>query len=363
MPLTTMNIGIDVLKKNVILALLILLHQLPGFSRVKDQDINQEFKANIIISIGLIWEGIEILDHNIQSIVEFRRRHPDINLIQFLNPAYYTKKDGLVKIYNNKIHSTIYPDDIIGLHIHPWKNLVHAAGIEFRKEPTFWGYDLEDQYCKVDCGHEVPLSVYKKEEIRSLISYSLKLFKENHINEPQIFMSGAWMGSPQILDTLMQNNIFYDASAISPTIIKDKIKYFPLADWLNNLWSNLKFPLQPQLYYTSHGLLKQMIHNGGPLDHRQNKEILSTFINLTNSRQASTEKNIFFHLDIYQETAWQHLPRLKNLISKIKSICAKNKLSCRTKFELADIFPINLNDLSHVINWKNFGSDRNTPYF
>ena len=78
---------------------------------------------------------------NLRAFAPFREAHPDVPLTHFLNAAYFTKRDADADKVAEQIQHVLRPIDELGLHIHPWKSLVEAAGVKFRTEPTIWGED------------------------------------------------------------------------------------------------------------------------------------------------------------------------------------------------------------------------------
>lgn len=93
------------------------------------------------VAISVDWEGRDLSSINLNAFRACREAHPDIPLTHFLNAAYFTKPDADASKVQAAIRRVLHPDDELGLHIHPWKTLVEAAGVKFRSEPTIWGKD------------------------------------------------------------------------------------------------------------------------------------------------------------------------------------------------------------------------------
>ena len=91
------------------------------------------------VSISVDWEGRDLSAINLNAFRAYREAHPDVPLTHFLNAAYFTKRDANASKVQADIRRVLRPDDELGLHIHPWKTLVEAAGVKFRSEPTIWG--------------------------------------------------------------------------------------------------------------------------------------------------------------------------------------------------------------------------------
>ncbi len=93
------------------------------------------------VSISVDWEGRDLSAINLNAFRAYREAHPDVPLTHFLNAAYFTKLDANANKVQADIRKALRPGDELGLHIHPWKSLVEAAGVKFRTEPTIWGKD------------------------------------------------------------------------------------------------------------------------------------------------------------------------------------------------------------------------------
>jgi phosphotransferase system HPr-like phosphotransfer protein len=91
------------------------------------------------VSISVDWEGRDLSAINLNAFRTLRKAHPNVPLTHFLNAAYFTKRDANATRVQADIRRALRPGDELGLHIHPWKTLVEAAGVKFRTEPTIWG--------------------------------------------------------------------------------------------------------------------------------------------------------------------------------------------------------------------------------
>ena len=134
-------------------------------------------QSKVMISISAIWEGKDLKKENLKAMTKFRKNFSHIPLIQFLNPAYFTKDDSSYKLIRKKINNVISQDDIIGLHIHPWKSLIENSNVAFRQTPSYWGRHINLLNSMKDFGHDVPLSVYSQDEIYRIIKHSLNLLE------------------------------------------------------------------------------------------------------------------------------------------------------------------------------------------
>ena len=93
--------------------------------------------SSLTMVMTVDWEGDSISLENIDAIKKFRNAHPEIPILHFLNPAYYTKKGADASIINSQINSILTPKDELGLHIHAWKSLVEYCGLTYQGSPVF----------------------------------------------------------------------------------------------------------------------------------------------------------------------------------------------------------------------------------
>lgn len=291
------------------------------------------------LTLGVIWEGQDMLNHNLEALREIRENLSGISIIQFLNPAYLTKPQVNANQIVQKIKYAIRTDDIIGLHVHPWRSLTKSAGVEFRKQPTFWGNQGSQANTIQDWGHEVPLSIYTEEEIIQLIKHSQSLFSQHGLQAPSVFMAGGWMAAPHVLEAVRKSEVLYDASAINMEVIRSRLGNVPLYSWLSNIWGSMKFPYQPFLLQTERGNLRQIVLNGGIPDYNKGDEIIERFLKMINYAQETGINSFHFHLAIYQETAWDTKRSLFNTIKQLKVHAASQNIKLTEVERLQDLFP------------------------
>ncbi|NRA46228.1 MAG: hypothetical protein HRU09_14840 [Oligoflexales bacterium] len=298
-------------------------------------DFKQEKKASL--TLGIIWEGQDLVKHNLQALKEIRQHLPNIKVIQFLSPAYLTKPGVNQEQTLQKIKETIGKDDIIGLHLQPWRSFTQDAGVLFRTQPTFWGNQLAND--NDEWGHEVPLSIYTQEEILKMIKHSQKLFSKHGISSPSIFMAGGWMAAPHVLEAVRQSGILFDSSAVAIDITERKLRFYPLFKWLKNIWGSIKPPFQPFLSQTEAGPLGQLVLNGGIPHYISSGEIKDRFTQIVNTTKPFKNDKVHFHLAIHQETAWETQRSLVGAINQLRAYATKQGITIETIKELEDLFP------------------------
>ncbi|MEZ4742606.1 MAG: hypothetical protein R3B45_09190 [Bdellovibrionota bacterium] len=283
--------------------------------------------GKIKLAISLQWEGSQLEASNLEAIKLFRKKFASIDFFQFVNPAYFTKKDQDPQETAKKIKSAIYPEDSMGLQLLGWKSFIQDAKVIFRNSPTFWGNQLNDRSCLKDCGHEIPLSAYNKSEIRTLIDHSLYLFDKYDLPKPHAFMAGGWMASNDVLEAAVESGFKYDFSGVPPHLVKSRIAKYPLFHWITELWNQTTAFSQPVPVPTRAGWITEVFNNAATLDYLSTKDLIDLFDGYINLHRKYPNNNYVIHLGFYQETAAKTLPRLESALQHIFAVSNKKNIS------------------------------------
>jgi len=281
-------------------------------------------KVQIVVSVD--WEGDDLLAANLEAMKAFRRGHPDVPLVQFLNAAYYFKPDADAARTTSRIASVLSSGDELGLHIHGWRRLFEASGVPFRSSPTFWGTSIDLRACTYDCGHDVPLGAYTTGELRSVIRSSMTTLRAQGFATGTSFRAGGWMAPGSVLEALTAEGITVDASAANVPLLADELAGRPIVAWLRQLWGSVSSTTQPFEVRTGSGSLKELPDNGALADYVTAEEMVSVFqahkARLSANPQADTVMSIGFH----QETAQRFLPRIEAAIAEIRRVAAAEQV-------------------------------------
>lgn len=289
-------------------------------------DLLKDQAGRLVLAVSVQWEGESLSQQNLDAIRSFTQKYPSINLIHFLNPAYFTKPNINKDDVKAKIKSVIRPGDSIGLQILGWKSLINAAGLKFRNTPTFWGNKLDASLCAHDCGHEVPISIYNKDELSKLFASSMEIFRDHGLGKPTAFMAGGWMASNHVLEAAMQAGIKYDFSGVAPHVVEGKLKKYPIFRWIAELWNNTTTLSQPTPIPTQAGWIQEYYSNGGTIDYVNEKDIVDLFRGYANLLKQNPTNTYLLHIGFYQETAAKNLSRLENAIQQIFAHSDTNKV-------------------------------------
>jgi len=290
---------------------------------------------NVIVSVD--WEGRSLLVDNLDTMKAFRVRHPDVPMLQFLNPAYYTKENANITDTTKKIASVLLPDDEHGLHIHAWRTLVERAGVAFRSKPVFIEMTEEFKkkvlnppdwnFYKNDEGFEVPIDRYEVDELVKILQTSIELLTSEGFRRPHSFRAGGCMGGINIQEALTQSAFTLDSSAGNiPFMARRLGDDIPWTQWANSLWGHIDDLTQPYEMNTSSGHLWQMPINGHLADYANADEMLAVFEKNVALWQSAPDQSAFVSIGFHQETAARFLDRVDEVVAAIKTMATKQNL-------------------------------------
>lgn len=271
----------------------------------------------IYLALSMIWEGSDLKHYNLKAIDEFRRNFHGINVFHFISPAYFLKANSNPNEVRAKISSLIYINDEVGIYLQPWKSITDGARVIFRSSPTYWGNKISMDNCYYDCGKEVPLSIYRRDEIRKIIDYSIDVFNKNGFKKPRSFLSGGWLTSSDIAEIATTQGMIYDFSSTSSSLLKKRLHNYPLYTWIANRWKNVTPTTQPYPLPNKFGSIIEIGNNAATVDFVSVKEIVSLFKKHIEMQKNNPNRPLVFHLGFHQETAWQYIPRLSLALQKI----------------------------------------------
>ncbi len=269
-------------------------------------------RANPITLVMTVdWEGRSISKENLNAIKGFRADFPQIPMLHFLNPAYFTKENANPDIINSQIKSVLDPKDEQGLHIHAWKSLVNYCGLQYQSGPVF---GTSNETCqRGDCGHTVSLEhAYSEEELKQLVGCSKKILIDQGYNRIKSFRAGGWQLGNKLAIALVFNGINLDSSRTDAKIL---IPQWGADSNLVKMVANLHpgATILDQPFDLIPGLL-ELPDNGSLADYTPSKTLADIFKELIKN-----DKNIMV-LGFHLETAATYLPQLKKGILEIERL-------------------------------------------
>ena len=279
--------------------------------------------AGVQVVVGVDWEGSGFEDEDLAAFRRFRDEFPQVPLTHFLNAAYYTKLEandvvGAVEV-TDKIRSVLRDGDEIGLHVHADNHLLHAAGVEPKRFPSWDPSGLPDV-----TGYSVPLSAFSEEEVRQVVAFSCRTLVQQGFERPRAFRAGGWHAGSGVLSALAAEGFATDSSEVPQDHLPGNFGE------VQDLWPDATRVSQP--YRLAQGLV-EVPNNGCLADYVTAGQMVDTFREVVRSASPLLEEGeggtcwylpraegtpAVLSLGFHQETAAKFLPRLRAALREIE---------------------------------------------
>ncbi len=315
---------------NYLLFLLGFLLQLPLPAFSAETPVAPQVR--IVISVD--WEGMHLTEENLKAMRDFRLRNPNVRFVHFLNAAYFTRPNTDLEAVRKQIASVVLPGDELGLHIHGWKSLFEAAGLKYKKGPTYDGpNDLGETAAAIafaDRGHNVPISHYSETQLRKVIRKSLEILKEHGFEDIKSFRAGGWLGGPNVLAALAAEGIHIDSSGLPADLEYDQTveavkNTRTLQELAAKAQPNTKVTTQPYEIKTSHGVIREFPNNGGMADYVSKDGLLKMFHQNYVEMLRTRATGMYFNMGFHQESAAKNLGKIEAALHAITKFVDSRK--------------------------------------
>lgn len=266
-------------------------------------------KPRVYLTLSVDWEGDTLQEQNLKRMISFAQKYPEIPIVHFLNAAYYTKKRaGSDDEISAMMASVLKSNDEIGIHIHPWKRFVEAAGVAFRQGPTYFNLPISPGR-NGENGDDVPLNSYTTDEIKKLVRFSIDKLNEQGFANINSFRAGGWMSGPKVFEALMAEGVGIDSSAVPVKFVGQLYPDTGLYRLNKQLWHNVTDTSSPYRINTESGKLLQFPNNSGLADYVDENGFFDVYLkNLEHAHK--TKKPVYLHFGFHQETAHLYLDRV-----------------------------------------------------
>jgi hypothetical protein len=271
-------------------------------------------EPRVHISVSVDWEGRDLSDANLAAFADFRAAHPEVPLTQFINAAYFDKADADAAQVSARIRQALQPHDELGLHIHPWKSLVEAAGVTFRSTPTIWGIERPERKNWPDPGHDVSVEAYTVDEFQKIVAHSKAVLDANGFSLSNSFRAGAWLAGPRVLEAIRREGFVVDASA-TDTKWHTKIAQFALPQMIRDIWPDVTADTQPFYISTPAGDVLEIPDTGALADYVTAEQMAGHIADAVNKLDGH---DLYVHIGFHQETAATYIGRVIEALSIVK---------------------------------------------
>ena len=273
-------------------------------------------RGRIVVAITIDWEGAYLSPDGLDALDEVRRILGPAPMTHFVSAAYFTKDRP-----DPKAAATIAQEgrqgDELAVHLHAWRSLARAGGIEPRLSPSFLtGTDKLLEFEDGDLGFDTDLDAYSATDLRVLVRTSRRLLEETHLPVSRTFRAGGYLGTPKVLQAIQAEGFAVDCSATDPRSIevrKDEV----LPRRLQAIWPDVNSTSQPWWIDAPGGPLLEM-----PIaafaDYATAAQIAAVFEAAHGRLRADPRRDAFVVIGFHQETAQDFAGRLREALDQIR---------------------------------------------
>jgi len=272
--------------------------------------------GQVVVAVTVDWEGATFTPEGLDALDELRKHLGTAPITHFVSAAYFTKDppDPRAAAY---LSESVHPGDQIAVHLHAWRSLARASGIEPKLSPSFvTGTDKLYEFDDGDIGFDTDLDVYGVSELRALIRTSTHLLEQAHLPVSRTtFRAGGYLGTPKVLDALRQEGFAIDSSATDHRQIDARKDSF-LSQRVGEVWPKLDASTQP--YFLDDGRKLLEVPIAATADYVTATQIAAVLDAAAARLQANPVRDVFVVIGCNQETALDFAGRLGEAIEQAR---------------------------------------------
>jgi hypothetical protein len=274
-------------------------------------------KGRIVVAVSLDWEGASVSSEGLDAVDVLRKQLGAAPLTHFVSAAYFTK-DVPDPRAASLIAGALRPGDELAVHLHAWRSLARASGIEPKLSPSFaTGTDKLFEFEDGDVGFDTDLDVYSVPELRALIRTSRRLLEQTHVTVSRTFRAGGYLGTPKVLQAIREEGYTVDSSATDYRQIDEGKDTFMLKR-VQEVWPKTEATTQPYfLDEASHQVLEMPI--AATADYVTAADVVITFEAAEARLKKDPTHDVFVVIGCNQETADDFAARLGEAIAKVRT--------------------------------------------
>jgi hypothetical protein len=273
--------------------------------------------GRIIVALTIDWEGAYVSPDGLDALDEFRTALGPAPLTHFVSAAYFTK-DQPDPAAATSITAAVRKGDELAVHLHAWRSLAKAGGLEPKLSPSFLtGTDKLLEFEDGDVGFDTDLDAYGVSELRVLLRTSRRLLEQLHLSVSKTFRAGGYLGTPKVLQAIREEGFTVDSSATDFRQL-DERKDEVLPRRIQAIWPGVETTTQPWLVRALGGGLLEM-----PIaafaDYATADEIIAVFDAAHARLQKDPSRDVFVVVGFHQETAHEFASRLRDAMQKLRA--------------------------------------------
>jgi hypothetical protein len=250
----------------------------------------------LYVAVSNDWDTGDHGDDKLERQDRLHTNHPRMVLTHFVGPYTFTdptvtpaRAQYLVQWLKG------YPQDEIGLHVHPYCNFVSRAGVTCRTSPSF-------AKASDATGYTVVLGAYTRTELTKIFATARDIFVANGLGTPTSFRAGGWTATGDVLAALETAGHVTDASGCNWARLEEWefASGATLFQWNREHWMPFDETTQP--YYPSeddvladaapHMNILEVPDNGALVDYVSTQEMVDMFrANYTPGRALTEPKH------------------------------------------------------------------------
>ena len=274
-------------------------------------------KGQLVVAMTIDWEGAYLSPDGLDALDELRRDLGPAPLTHFVSAGYFTK-DRPDPAAAATIKRAVREGDELAVHLHAWRSLAKASGIEPKLAPSFLtGTDKLLEFEDGDVGFDTDLDAYTVPELRALLRTSRRLLEQTHVPVSKTFRAGGYLGTPKVMQAIREEGFTVDSSATDFRQL-DERKDEVLPSRIRAIWPDVVTTSQPWLVAAPGGPVLEL-PVAAFADYATAAEIVAVLDAAHARLQQDPRRDVFVVLGFHLETAEDFALRLREALAKVRA--------------------------------------------
>jgi len=275
------------------------------------------------IGIGLHYEGNSIT-YNYTDWDIIRAAYPTLKLTHFFNAnVYYLPgvDDPTRALITAEWMSNKHAQDEAAFHIHPWTQIIAAAGITFRDVPSY-----ADGVTPDGSGYSVVLPAYPKADFETLVTFCLDTFENQGFVRPAAFVAGGWLMDADRWEALRDAGVLTDCSKVPSSLTAAAFGAFSyLQSQIVSQYSGITSISQPHDIVTPAGNLRSVVSSNSAIEYNADGISYQVWLdNVVDKRNnPSNDQVVFLSTHAYSPTTTS----MKAVLDQIHMYASANEIT------------------------------------
>jgi hypothetical protein len=273
--------------------------------------------GQVVVALTIDWEGAYISIDGLDAMDELRREIGPAPITHFVSAAYFTKErpDPTAAA---SIREAIRDGDELAVHLHAWRSLAKASGLEPKLAPSFLtGTDKLLEFEDGDVGFDTDLDAYGVPELRALLRTSRRLLEATRVPISKSFRAGGYLGTPKVLQAIREEGFTVDSSATDHRQL-DERKDEVLPGRIAAIWPGVTTATQPWLVDARGGPVLEL-PVAAFADYASAAEITAVLEDAHARLAQAPGRDVFVVLGFHQETADEFGVRVREGIAQARA--------------------------------------------